>query len=200
MAEPGPTQDVYVSGGQGVQVGSGNVQLNMFYGERPASRPAHVVVGNIPQAPPGFQPREDLIAQLRVAGPGVTVVRSVTGMRGVGKTQLAAAYARECVAADWRLVAWVNAETTTEALAGLAVVADQLGISRADGTPLEAVAADVRSPRTCRRAVSARRCPCWRQCWQIGNAYWASHTRTHWPHGITWRTHTALQVGWPRRC
>ena len=57
-----------VTGGQGVQAGDGNVQINLFTGEQPR-RP--VVAGNVPQAPPAFQPREDLMAALRAAGPGV---------------------------------------------------------------------------------------------------------------------------------
>jgi tetratricopeptide (TPR) repeat protein len=143
MAEPTPERSFAVSGAQGVQVGSGNVQYNLFM-PGILTRP-FVVAGSIPQPSPGFQPREDLMARLRAPDHGGPVVRVLTGMRGVGKTQLAAAYARECVAAGWRLVAWVNAETTVEALAGLAVVADVLGISRAGGTPLETVAAVVRS-------------------------------------------------------
>jgi hypothetical protein len=84
------------------------------------------------------------MAALRAAGPGVSVVRAVTGMRGVGKTQLAAAYARECVDAGWRLVAWINAETTAEMLNGLAVVADRLGIKK-PGTELAAIGAEIRN-------------------------------------------------------
>jgi len=99
---------------------------------RPVQLPAVVVTGEIPQEPLGFQPRADLLAALDASGPGTRVVHALTGMRGVGKTHLAAAYARAKVTERWRLVSWINAEDQSGLLAGLAGAAAALGIDAED--------------------------------------------------------------------
>jgi tetratricopeptide (TPR) repeat protein len=97
-----------------------------------------VVVGEIPREPPGFVAR-DLLGPLADAAQrgSVAVVCAVTGMRGVGKTQLAAAYARARVSAGDKLVGWVNAETVDTLVAGLARVAGRLEVADPDGDSAE---------------------------------------------------------------
>jgi tetratricopeptide (TPR) repeat protein len=80
--------------------------------------------GHIPRQPLGFQLRSDLLRELERAGPGVSVVYAVTGMLGVGKTQLVAAYARQKAVEGWRLVGWVDAGDRRSLLAGFAEVAE----------------------------------------------------------------------------
>jgi hypothetical protein len=85
-----------------------------------------VFVGDIPALRLGFQPRPALLARIDQANPGRPVV--LTGTEGVGKTQLAAAYARAKLARRWRLVAWVNARDTETVLAGMAALAEAVGL------------------------------------------------------------------------
>ncbi|HUZ39248.1 MAG TPA: hypothetical protein VMV17_23240, partial [Streptosporangiaceae bacterium] len=89
-SEPGPATDA--RGSHGVQIGDHGTQVNTFHAHigqlivqpRPAVTAAGpVVVGDVPQEPPAFQPRADLLAALRRTGPGVSVVQAVTGLRGV---------------------------------------------------------------------------------------------------------------------
>jgi tetratricopeptide (TPR) repeat protein len=82
-----------------------------------------VVVGDIPAQRPGLQPRPALLSKLNQASQEPPVV-VLTGARGVGKTQLAAAYARARLAAGWRLIAWIDAQNRESLLAGLAAAAE----------------------------------------------------------------------------
>ena len=97
-----------------------------------------VVVGEIRREPPAFVARETLGRLAEAAGQvQVAVVCAVTGLPGVGKTQVAAAYARARVSEGWGLVGWVNAETRDTLLSGLARVAGRLGVADPAGDSLE---------------------------------------------------------------
>ena len=98
----------------------------------PEATDNQVVVGDIPTEPLGFRSRAGLLAELDRADAQVSVLHPLTGLHGLGTTQVAAAYARAKLAAGWRLVAWVNGADTISLLAGLAAVADAVGLPDGD--------------------------------------------------------------------
>ena len=71
--------------------------------------------------------RDDLRGQLFNAGQ-LAIISTLTGARGVGKSQLAAAYARECVDNRWPLVAWIGAERSDQILSGLDQLSRIMGL------------------------------------------------------------------------
>jgi hypothetical protein len=112
-------------------IGSVTVQLP----PAPQPRPTQVVVGEVLREPLAFQPRDDLMRQVEGAlrGVAVAVVCALAGGRGVGKSQLAGAYARRRIAGGCPLVGWVNAETTDQLRIGLAEIAERYGVADPDG-------------------------------------------------------------------
>ncbi|MGA2826142.1 MAG: hypothetical protein ABSF03_08460 [Streptosporangiaceae bacterium] len=101
-------------------------------------RPGQVVAGEIPREPAAYVARETVSRLAAAAVEGrVTVVCPVMGLRGVGKTQVAAAYARARADQGWGLVGWVSAETRDVLLDGLTRVADALGVADPEGDSLE---------------------------------------------------------------
>lgn len=64
-----------------------------------------LVIGDVPREPVAYQPRHELFANLCDAARSqrVAVVCALTGARGVGKTHLVSAYARQCIAEGWPL-------------------------------------------------------------------------------------------------
>ena len=63
----------------------------------------------------------------------------LTGMRGSGKTQLAAAVAARCVEEGWPLVAWIHASSRKEIIADLYELALRIGIDAPTNIPLEVI-------------------------------------------------------------
>jgi tetratricopeptide (TPR) repeat protein len=102
-----------------------------------------VIFGAIPHQARWFQQRPET-GQLRGAldrGRGIAFV-AIVGARGVGKSQLAADYARECAEASFGLVAWIDAEGG--AVPGLAQLAQRLGGSHGADFTSEELAEQVR--------------------------------------------------------
>ncbi|MEV0962488.1 tetratricopeptide repeat protein [Streptomyces sp. NPDC059017] len=97
-------------------------------------------VGTVPQLASAFQPRTGLrerIDQARAGHTAVVLTQGIAGGGGAGKSQLAAAYAHQALAAGIELVVWANAAETEQIITGYAVVAHRVQAPGADGQDAE---------------------------------------------------------------
>ena len=97
------------------------------------ARPGRLLFGGRPDVAFGFRER---VEQGRLRGlvvDGVQERAVLVGMAGCGKSQLASALARECGAAGWGLVAWLNASSAEAVRSDLVELARRLGVDMGDG-------------------------------------------------------------------
>ena len=105
----------------------------------PPASPTHIRFGSRPAIATGFvkrQGQDELFEAVFTRAEPRTVL---TGMRGSGKTQLAAAVAARCEEEGWPLVAWVHAASRKEILAGLYELALRVGVNAPKNIPLEVI-------------------------------------------------------------
>ena len=98
------------------------------------SKPGHVFFGSRPDvvARDCFVPRGEQ-EQMNTLITDPTRRRTVlVGMRGCGKTQLAASLAKQCEDANWSLVAWINAVSPESIQSDLVEIAERLKIDTSD--------------------------------------------------------------------
>ena len=100
-----------------------------------SASPTRIRFGSRPRVTAGFVEREgqdELFDAIFTHAEPRTVL---TGMRGSGKTQLAAAVATRCEEEGWFLVAWINAATRQEIVADLYELALRIGIDAPKDVP-----------------------------------------------------------------
>jgi len=105
----------------------------------PSASPTPIRFGSRPTVATGFVRRkgqDELFEAVFTRAEPRTVL---TGMRGSGKTRLAAAIAARCEEEDWPLVAWIHAASRKEILAGLYEFALRIGIDAPKNIPLEVI-------------------------------------------------------------
>ena len=105
----------------------------------PSASPARIRFGSRPVIAAGFvkrQGQDELFEAVFARAEPRTVL---TGMRGSGKTQLAAAIAARCEEEGWPLVAWIHAASRKQIIADLYELALRTGIDAPNSIPLEVI-------------------------------------------------------------
>ena len=95
-------------------------------------RPGRVVFGARPDVAAGFRERVEQGTLRGLVVDGVQERVVLVGMAGCGKSQLASSLARECGAAGWGLVAWLNASSADSVRSDLVELARRLGVDTSD--------------------------------------------------------------------
>ncbi len=104
-----------------------------------SASPTRIRFGSRPRVAAGFVKREgqdELFDAIFTRAEPRTVL---TGMRGSGKTQLAAAVAAKCEEESWPLVAWIHAASRTELVADLYELALRADIDAPKDVPPETI-------------------------------------------------------------
>ena len=105
----------------------------------PSASPTPIRFDSRPTVATGFvkrQGQDELFEAVFARSQPHTVL---TGMRGSGKTQLAAAVAARCEEEGWPLVAWIHAASRKHIIADLYEVALRIGIDAPKNIPLEVI-------------------------------------------------------------
>nr|WP_221378867.1 toll/interleukin-1 receptor domain-containing protein [Actinoplanes polyasparticus] len=105
-----------------------------------------LLAGDLPGQAIAWQHRPGLLDALvtSAAGGGTTVVAALAGQRGVGKTQLAAAYARLRMQHGWPVIVWANAGSEQGIITALDELADAARLRQLGDDPTEATRAALR--------------------------------------------------------
>ena len=101
--------------------------------------PTRIRFGSRPRVSAGFVKREGQDELLDAVFTRAEPRTVLTGMRGSGKTQLAAAVAAKCEGEGWSSVAWINAASRKELVANLYEFALRTGINAPKDVPPETI-------------------------------------------------------------
>ena len=105
----------------------------------PSASPTRIRFGSRPTIAAGFVKRQGQDEFFDAVFTRTEPRTVLTGMRGSGKTQLAAAVAARCEEEGWPLVAWIHAASRKEIIVGLYELALRIGIDAPKNIPLEVI-------------------------------------------------------------
>ena len=105
----------------------------------PSASTTRIRFGSLPMIDAGFFKRQGQDELFDAVFTRAEPRTALMGMRGSGKTQLAAAVATRCEEEGWPSVAWIHAASRKEILAGLYELAMRIGIDAPKNIPLEVI-------------------------------------------------------------